>query len=261
MEEQTNEIPESVSLVNAVNEATRGPRFGIFEQVLCTHIYLAANTPEPLKKIQHIADASLMLELDKQKSLCIDAEKVSIIKTVCNALSLSVKTRIPNGASAIVSVKFGVEPSKENFDKYLSPWYTSGFYYNPEWLPSDLRCRVFLCSYCNSEIANSEEGKINVTHSFSTDSCGSCGRTLSGERDYKIKYRKAKDVSQIEFKFGIFTALSELGYIAALNAFLQWSDLFILETMRKLTDAVKPEIYNEVIRLYAAQKEEQKHVS
>jgi hypothetical protein len=94
MEEEKREIPEPVALANTVNEATRGPRFGIFEQILCTHIYIAANTPESLKKIQRIADAALMLDPEKQSALGIDAEKVSVIKTVCTALSHAVRKKL-----------------------------------------------------------------------------------------------------------------------------------------------------------------------
>ena len=101
MEKKPREIPEPVALANAINEATRGPRFGIFEQVLCMHIYLAANTPDPLKKIQHITDAALMLDAAKQHTLGIGREKVTVIKTVGTALTSATKTSLPNPNSTL----------------------------------------------------------------------------------------------------------------------------------------------------------------
>jgi hypothetical protein len=267
MEEQTNEIPESVSLVNAVNEATRGPRFGIFEQVLCTHIYLAANTPEALKKIQHVTDAALMIDSEKVKTLKIDIEKISVIKAVCTALSHAIKTNIPNKLKSLVSIRFGFVPNEENYKKYIEPWSTDGLSYYPEMMPHRLGkiYQVYLCAACRNEIANGLEGQTHIKGDYNFKVCDFCGANLDkyGYSPYIICYRILKDkkVSDAEFQFGVFSALSEDGYVTAINCFLQWSETFILETMRKLTEAIKPEIYNEVVKLYQAQRQEQKNVS
>lgn len=268
MDEENRGIPEPVALANAVNEATRGPRFGIFEQVLCTHIYLAANTPEPLKKIQHIADAALMLDSEKQKTLNIDAEKISVIKAVCTALSHAVKTNLQHKLKSLVSIRFGFTPNEENFKKYIEPWNIDGLNYYPEWMPHKLgkTYQVYLCAACRNEIANGLEGQTHIVKSgYNTKACEYCEAELDkyGYSPYIIGYRilKGKKVSNAEFQFGVFSALSEDGYVTAINCFLQWSEAFILETMRKLTEAIKPEIYNEVVKLYQAQREEQKNVS
>jgi hypothetical protein len=109
-ETQNSEIEEGQKLAETVTGALRGHKYGIFEQLICQRLIQATVTTDPLRSVQLITDAALMLDSEMRKSLEIDIEKVSVIKTVCTALSHVAKTRIGNPSATItlVSVEFGL---------------------------------------------------------------------------------------------------------------------------------------------------------
>jgi hypothetical protein len=163
MEEENQEVNEAKSLIENVSDATNGPRFGIFEQVLCSLIYQAANNPDPMRKVQLVTDGAMMLEPDKQKSLGIDIVKVKIIKTVNTAFLSTILTAIPNKRFRLVTLRFGFEPTIENFNKFIKPWYYSGsFHYFPQYVSDSLciKYRVYFCSRCHNEVGNDNQGLL-----------------------------------------------------------------------------------------------------
>jgi hypothetical protein len=146
--------------------------------------------------------------------------------------------------------------TEENYKKYIESWNKTALDFHPEHMSRNLICRVWYCEKCGNEVANSEDGKTHIGRIGYTDICEYCQHYLTDNRHFEIGYRKAKKVSITEFRFGWFSALSEDGYVAATNSFLQWAEAFTLETARKLTEAVKPEIYNQIAKLMIKPKNE-----
>lgn len=215
-EHQLNEMSEVQDLIENVTEATNAPRFGIFEQVLSGNIYQAANTPDPLRKIQLVTDSVFMLDPKKREALKIDMDMAQIVKTVATAFQNRTITKVGWENRVMVSVVFGFPQTEEYFDSYIAPWVNDA---NTQFFVSELGRNIDAPHYCRN---------INWFYE-------------------QPQYVRA---------FKIFAALTEQGYNAALCDFIGWSHAYIMETIRKLTEAVRPEIYNEIAKLFTATNRE-----
>lgn len=279
MSEENTEQKENGKQLNGeeklpeyVTEAMRGPKFGIFEQLLCQNLVQAAITTDPLRKVQCVTDATLMLGADKQKNLDIDADKASVIKSICTAFQHRIVTSLKQHLRPLVTIKFGFPETEENFDKYIKPWYNAeSVRFFPEFMPKKLGeiYLVWFCRTCGNEVSNKLRGDFGInkeeTKSWSyvkKQWCKFCGADLEKNLNpYTLSYRikTHEKTSEAEYTFGVFTALSEEGYVALENDFLQWCLPFILELMRKLTEAVRPEIYREIAKMFIETKKEQQN--
>jgi hypothetical protein len=263
-----NELNEAKNLVTSVSEATSGPKFGVFEQILCSHLYQAGNTPDPLRKIQLISDAALMLEKAKRDSLGIDTEKTLVVKTICTAFLHALKRKIRDCSVLCVSVKFGFSPSEENYKRYIDPWYQNGaLIHFPEYVDESVGSLkvTWRCARCDNEVGDCEKGLLKYTKARNQDSCAFCGANLTYDRycnprpvTMGKRLKRYKNTTDPEFFFGLLTGLSEASFIFLTNTYLEWATPFILDLTRRLSEAVRPEIYNEIAKMFADVNKEPK---
>jgi hypothetical protein len=266
---EKGEVPEAVAAAIATHNATRSPAYDLFDQSLCTHIYYANNSSDQLFKIAHTIEAARMvIAHDKNRAKDFDVEKIKVIRTVCYALTHAIKTPLQNKLRSLVCVRFGFEPSEENYKKYLEPWNPSGLRFFHDKLPKDLGMtyRIFHCASCRNEVGDDINGWTHTEKSSNSRSCAFCGASLDMNNfanpyptfiDYGMK--RGKNVSEAAYNIGLYTALSEDSYVEAINAFLMWIDEFIVETLCRVMEGVKTEIYSEVVKLYQQDREEKKN--
>ena len=252
---------EEVNLTKYVGGALRGPKFGIFEQLLCQNLVTATMTTDSLRKVQLITEAALMLDPEKQKSLGMDAEKALLIYSVCTALQHKISTKLRQYHRPMVSVKFGFNPTQDNFKKFIEPWHREGsLRYYADFMSKSLGkvYKVFYCAGCSNAISDHEKGNYGITEDHT---CKFCGANLEvnawdNPQPFILGHKFVKDESVQEFEvfFSTCFCLAEDGYVALENSFLEWCMPVILETMRKLTEAVRPEVYTEIARMFAEAK-------
>jgi len=256
---------EQEELGQIASQALRGPKFGVFEQLICQHLVQATVTSHSLLKIHFITDAALMLDAEKVKSLDIDTEKLEVVKAVCDALRN--KTVTQKGELHQFSVKFGFEHTEENYNKFIMPFWgkaeRSDLYHFPHFIHEGFGTRVirFHCPNCHSVVGDSLQGKTG----YNGDYCVFCGQNLTPQYTpvnarpgpyTTIAHRKGSDVPYWYYFFEVCRVLSRVGYSQLLNAFLKWAMPYTMELMRKLTQAVRPEIYNQIAAMFISAKKD-----
>lgn len=254
---------EQEELGQIASQALRGPKFGVFEQLICQHLVQATVTSDSLLKIHFITDAALMLDAEKVKSLKIDAKKLEIVKAVCEALrKRSIQDR--EGIS-LFSVRFGFEITEENFTKFIDPFWgeKKGLTHYPSRINDRFGTRLILyyCPSCHSQVGDSKRGRTG----YNGDCCDYCGQDLTPNYSpvnrrtgpYPVaSLEKDPDVPYWEYFFEICRVLAPMGYTLLQNAFLKWAMPCAMDFMRKLTQAVRPEIYNQIAAMFISAKKE-----
>ncbi len=262
-ETETNAKTEEEQLTDFAASALRGPKFGIFEQLICQHLVQATVTADSLRKIQLVCDAALMLEPDKQKALGVDMEKLEIVKAVNDAFQRRVATSLKQYARPIVSVEFGFPDSEENYTKYVGPWWTGEM---PNIYATQMNNRlgkiytVYRCTQCRNRVADSIKGRTGYTEDKCCKFCGAdlhySAMTNPQPLYINHNFKPQEDAPYWELFFEYCFALKEDGYINLKNHFLKWANPFAMDLMRRLTHAVRPEIYNEIARMFVKAKGE-----
>jgi len=261
---QPETTTEEEQLADYASKGLRGPRFGIYEQLICQHLVQATVTAEPLRKIQLVVEAALMVDTKKRKALDIDMEKLEIVRAVTEAFSH--RTEIRNKHyDCLVIVEFGFEETEDNHTRFIKPW-------GPELRLSHYPLRLahhfsdlgksyreFYCASCRNLVADDIHGKTGIT---STNSCKHCGATLEQDHlnPYPFIVTHRFEISESTPKWQIFFmychALSQSGYFELKNFFLKWAMPFTMQIMNKLTQVVRPEIYNEIAKMFIKARRE-----
>lgn len=245
---------EPEQLAETVSSALRGSKYGIFEQLICQHLIQATVTSDSLRKAQLISDAALMLDPEQKKRLGIDANKALTVNSVCLAFMEKTETRIDHVNTA-VSIKFGFEENEENYNKHISHWQNE-FEYFSGLITKHLKPAYRLshdCGYVFGVFPN-EQTKAEIANAVKTDYCPNCRSDLSfhSRRYYHIETKRIQVVLKEPYWSFFYEATKYLtlqGYIKLKHGFLYWCLPFAMDTMRLLTESVKPEIYNQIAKL------------
>jgi len=267
-ETQGSEIEEGQKLAETVTSAIRGPKYGIFEQLICQRLIQATVTTDPLRNVQLIAETVLMIDPEMQKKLELDMAKTEIVKLVCDALQHRTTINLIDRLRPLVTVKWGFPKTEENFKKFVEPWNNTGHSYYPDQIQSEhgVQYKYWVCANCRNAVADSIRGKLGIkkrANYYDKDTCMFCGVDL--ERDsvlnpnpllFYIGFEWDKDATNAERFFPITEALTQDGYASLETNFLAWAMPFIMDTTRRLTEAVKPEIYNQIAKLMIKPKNE-----
>jgi len=127
------------SMEDFIQTATRGPKRGITEQLLC-HKLLSANQTGQIKRVIFITEAAWSLDPDKAKEQGIDPDTVEVLHKVATTLNstIMIKAVIPGDHPyesgtlyCIYPLNWGFEHSEENYNKYLKPWFPNAGNYYP----------------------------------------------------------------------------------------------------------------------------------
>jgi hypothetical protein len=261
-ETQSAEIEEGQKLAETVTSAIRGPKYGIFEQLICQRLIQATVTTDPLRNVQLIAETVLMIDPEMQKKLELDMAKTEVVKLVGDALQHRTTINLRDRLKPLVTVKWGFPHTKENFKKFIEPWNNAGnLQYYPDQIQSEhgVQYKYWVCANCQNTVADSIRGKYGIkegAHYSDKDTCMFCGANLEHDSClnpdpllFHIGFEWDKDATIAEWFFATTEALSEAGYASLETSFLAWAMPFVMDTTRRLTEAVAPEIYNQIAKL------------
>jgi len=265
--EKSEDEKQLESLGDLASKGLRGPKYGIFEQLLSQHLVLATLTSDPLRKIQLVCEASLLVDEEKRRAIQLDLAKVDVVKTVNDALQHKILCNLKQKITPVVTVKFGFEPSEENYGKYVAPWWRNlELSIWPHWMKQTMgkTYRVFFCSSCSNRVGDDLEGNTGMKD----ERCIFCGRSLS-TRDYSYddpqpyfithRFKAKEDVPYWQLFFSYCHALNQSGYNTLETCFLKWSIPLTMQTMAKLTKAVKPGIFRDILKMFARSRETTTH--
>jgi len=257
---------EEEKLTEYASAGLRGPKYGVYEQLLAQHLVQATVSTDPLRKIQLVCEGALMVTGEKRKALQIDMEKLEVVRAVNEAFIH--RSEITNKFyDCLVVVEFGFEESEENFKRYITPWDgDSGLYHYPLRLAHHYSSlgtsyREFYCRSCRNPVADDLKGRTG----FDGERCKFCGADLK-QNNYSNPYpfiiqhafKKHKSTPDWKMFFATCHALSQPGYSELKNFFLKWAMPFTMQLMNKLTQVVRPEIYNEIAKMFVKARREEK---
>ena len=258
------EKSEEEKLSEFASDALRGPKFGIFEQLLCQHLVQATVSTEPLRKIQLIVEAALMVEPEKQEKLEIDLEKLEVVRAVTEAFNHRNEVN-DKMYPDLVNVGFGFAESEGNYNRYIKPWYHQEnlLLHYPLRLAHLFRhlgtsYRIFYCASCRNAIANDLGDRSGATEEGECKFCGANLKASHRNPQPLIIYHGFKPHDKTpEWKifFAYCQALAKSGFNELKTNFLEWAMPFIMDLMRKLTEVVRPEIYNEIAKMFIKARE------
>lgn len=258
---------EEQKLGEYAGQGLRGPRFGIFEQLLCQHLVQATVATDSLRKIQLICEGCLMVSEEKRKALAVDMEKVEVVRVITEAFNHRVEISNKN-YPYLIDVRFGFEEIEENYNHYVESWCRGiSFGHYPARLAHHYShlgtpYRRFYCANCQNFLVDDiHNEKPGINRDGNCKVCeASLERSISGYSPFivQISFKKHEATPDWKMFFAICHALGKEGYEDLKNNFLKWAVPFSMELMRKLTQVVRPEIYNEIAKMFVKARREEK---
>lgn len=115
---------EDESLARFTAQALRPPKQrGVYERIVAQRLVLSTSAT-PLKAVQLVTRAALMVPQEDLEELEIDRSLVDVLNTVANSLLNVSKTHTRDDFRTHVICKIGwpFTENEENFDKYIKPW-------------------------------------------------------------------------------------------------------------------------------------------
>lgn len=227
---------EEEEFATFVTKAVRGPKKGVFEQLLAQHL-AASVTAAPSRKIQLVCEACLLLDLEQREELEISLDEVKTIY----AVALSFRSAITFEKQHKVQVAWNFPQTKENYDQYVKPWLENDdfdfwFTYEKERWGSFLsgpKIKTDLPGWISELIDQLENGKLSEQ-----------------ELDKKHGYSLFFWVSSHR--------LTSHGYRDLLGQFIRWALPTTQSWFAKLTKLVSPSLYHDILKLYARPEVNQK---
>lgn len=211
----------------------RGPKRGIYQQLLAGLLVKTNSTNDPLIKISSICQASHML---KQKGK-LDMNLIEAVDAVCRSF---INTEI--NKSNIVKVSWSFLENEENWKKYISPWQKIQLSYFPFATPLRRQKHPIRRRWGNynwRDLNDREECIEEVTKEI----------------------HKLVDMAPPHKRFFQETAaLSKHSFFALKGEFERWALSSLGEVQTIIANEIDPRIYKEVLWL-AMGKELQKEES
>jgi len=251
-----------------VQRMTRAPMKGTRETLLAQHLAAAVTAP-PLRKIRLILEAVRMLTPEERRQYEIDDELVDVVYTVAMALTSATKRDVPYQAAPfywdkyeVYEVNWGFLMTRENFLKYILPWWKGDIFYWPEEAEEQTIHAVWSlrCKYCGEvlEVSGREpqDGEIEKVVEAVNHKCPKCGARLNVDG---IEVKESLDSNLFELPLHTYFSvvshsLCESGLRSLQTAFVKWAMPIAMTFLDKLTQVVDPSLYYDMLRLYRGER-------
>ena len=212
------EKPEQEGLGKFASSALRGPRRGIYQNLLADLLYQAVKTSDPLTKIVKICEAAKMSTQKEQ----LDAELIDVCFTVSlGFINTDIKTK------QYVRIIWGFPKTEENFNKYILPWHKMDLRYYPT----------------ETFYSNDKYPKRYVDTGASINY-----RNKYLEEQEAITKKVGEELSNLPKHQGIFEASSALyhsSFLAMRNEFCRWALMQLLPIQAIISEEIDPNIWAE----------------
>jgi hypothetical protein len=229
---------ENTGLDKFANAALRGPRKGVYEQLLSGLLIKANQNSDPLMKIQAICEAA---NLTNEKSQ-LNMDFVDVAFTVSRAF-LNTEVISEKGKAEHVDIPWPFPLTEENFNKYVKPWFT------------------VTCSYYPFLTALRRE-KYPTHPCFNTFDYNA---KYEWERSEEIRQEIHDEILKMPRHESFFIQTSVLckhSFTALKGNFAQWALPQALTIQTELAKQVHGKVYSEVFRMmFGKEKTEQNEVS
>ena len=264
---------ENEEFTEFAQTALREPRKGVYEEMLALHLVNGTLNTKPATIISHIAAAVMMVQKKDVEQLDLDLELLKTIYAVNSALSHPYEHKFDK-ANSMTRIYWGFESSKENFQKYIKPWFVN-FNYHPQFIGREFLCagyklkhqeRLLLtpnrnCDYVfltfREQDLNNEDYKKSLETRFKFPfTCPKCGRTISTEENMYLESTTLVNSSPFElFFFEASQCLTGEGYTMLVNAFVLWAMPIVQKAKAQLAKLVTPTLYNEMLKMLKTEAE------
>jgi hypothetical protein len=101
-----------------VSTSMRGPKRGIYEQLLASLLIKGVRSNDPLIKISCICEAAFM----SKKKDKLDMNLVDVFYTVCQSLQNTEIAKSRKSKTEYVNVSWSFPKTEENWKQYIKPW-------------------------------------------------------------------------------------------------------------------------------------------
>ena len=217
-----------------VGTALRGPKMGIYQNLLAGLLIHASTVSDPLKKIQNICEAAYLCK--KKKG--IDMGFVEVASTTCVSL---LNTEISQKSGEAVEIAWAFNQTEENWEKYVKPWQESKISFYPletSHCQSEHPEVRYVCSdrYFGLEVERARNF-LDQTHIEVAEAIGKM-------KPYKAFFNKAG-------------ALTKKAFFSLKGEFSRWALIQLLPIQTKIADQIDPRVYSEVAALMMGRREEE----
>ncbi|MBN2261081.1 MAG: hypothetical protein JW702_11075 [Clostridiales bacterium] len=255
-----------------MKRAFRWPKFGVAQKLVSQHLVLASFSNEPNAIIEHVAQASSIVEGLGQKVKELDFEKMRKINAIHRGLSNFTTKKLPDGAKCY-GVNFGFPSTEENYQKYISNWETVGVNYYPSQIHKHRQPGIMFVHklhykrYYNPDITHEifsvptkdyEKTRNQLRQDGFCPRCfveffGSDRGGLFSTDEYSLlKTRKTTVVDDgvfWSFFFEAITCLTENGLKSLQGAFLNWAVDECGKAKAVIGNLLSPSTFEETVKL------------
>jgi len=220
-----------------VSSALRGPKMGIYQNLLAGLIIRASTTPNSLKKIQNICEAAFLCK-KKDK---LDMDLVEVASTTCASL---LNTEIPQKKGEGVEIAWAFSRTEENWKKYIKPWQKTRLGYH-----------TFQTSCCYNKYP-----RINrLLHGTYVGRAYDEAADMAEEVQDKVRDAIDKMPPHKAF-FNKTGALAKNSFFKLKGEFGRWALTKLLPIEVTIADQIDPRVYGEVAALMMGRKEEEEQI-
>lgn len=217
-----------------VGAALRGPRRGIYEQLLAALLVKASSVSNNLTKIASLCEAAYLSRNNNK----LDMNFIKKASAVCTSL---LKTEL-NQKNDPVRIPWVFPQTKENWMQYIKPWQKITLVYYP--LKTPYRRRTYpleppLQSYRYPHEIIAEDAKRR--------------RILQVLQE--IVHKEIEKLPEHRKFFECTAALSRDSFLALKGEFERWALFQLLPIQARLAEEIDPRIYREVVQLLKKETE------
>jgi len=231
MSEQINE--EGSQLDRFASSSMRGPKRGIYQQLLAQLLIKANRSNDPLIKISCICEAGLMSRKKKK----LDMKLVHVCYTVCQSFQatevvqrtyswLHIKTMVDLAEMAWVFPE-----TEENYKKYIEAWQNTSISYYC--LHTDLR-------------RNNYPYNLRIGEAMAYDKYYNISAVKIEELQKKVE-KEISELPEWQKFYEETSAVTKRSFSVLEREFSGWALPKLLETQATLSDEIDPEIWKETL--------------
>ena len=246
MSEDETAEEQGSQLDRFASASLRGPKRGIYQQLLALLLIKANRSNDYLIKISCICEAALM----SRKKEKLNMDMIDVIYAIAKSFSASEAQPTssswlhPNSMIDLVEMAWTFPKTEENYKKFISPWWSTPLRYYP--YHTDFRIRNYPL-------------KNRITFDY-----GAYSTYYNRQAEYLEKLKKVVRLEIAELPewqnfFEKTSALSKKSFHVLQGEFSGWALKQLLETQAIISEEVDPEIYAETLALtIKAEREEAK---
>jgi hypothetical protein len=227
---------EEEKLEEVAASALRGPRKGVYQQLLAGSLIKANRTDDSLKKVYNICMAAYTF---KQKDK-LDMQLVDVCSKVCESLIVTIAER-----KQPIMVAWSFPETKENWRKYILPWQRTTLHFYP------LETRYGRHNYPRRYTENSPFESAQSINS----------RLRQHEEAIRQAALKISNLSLHDSFFETTAALTLTSFNVLKAEFSNWTIAKLADTQTLIAEHVEPALFKEMFELSIKREQRKKEES